>query len=87
MKTVVELDENGELRLPATMLPGAAPHARYRVEVQERHVVLRPENGSTLFWQKARPQERAADIVQWAASHRNGPGLPDEVVTRESMYD
>jgi hypothetical protein len=87
MKAVVELDENGELRLPATMLPGAAPHARYRVEVQERQVVLWPENGSTLFWQKASPQERAGDILQWASSHRNGPGLPDEAVTRESIYD
>jgi hypothetical protein len=87
MKAVVELDDNGELRLPATMFPGAAPRARYRVEVQENQVVLWPENGGALFWQKANPQERAADILQWAASHRDGPGLPDEAVTRESIYE
>jgi hypothetical protein len=87
MSMIVELDENGELHLPPTMLPGATPHARYQVEVRERQVVISPENGGEFFWQKANPRERAADILQWAASHRHGPGLPDEAVNRENIYD
>jgi hypothetical protein len=86
MSVVVELDEKGELHLPSAMLPGAVPHARYHVEVQGRQVVLSPQSGEGL-WQKASPQERAADILQWAASHRNGPGLSDEAVGRETIYD
>jgi hypothetical protein len=87
MSTIVELDEHGGLHLPPTMLPGAAPHARYQVEVRERQVVISPENGSQMFWQTASPEERAADILQWAATHHNGPGLPDDAVNRESIYD
>jgi hypothetical protein len=87
MKAVVELDDNGELRVPAAMLPGATPHARYQVEVRERQVLISPANGAELFWQMAGAQERAADILQWAESHRQGPGLPDQATTRESIYD
>ena len=87
MSVVVELDEKGELHLPSAMLPGAAPHALYQVEVQGRQVVLSPQNSGQVLWQKPSPQERAADILRWAASHQNGPGLSDEAVGRESIYD
>ena len=87
MSLVVELDEKGELHLPSAMLPGAVPHARYQVEVQGRQVVLSPQHSGEGLWQKASPRERAADILQWAASHQNGPGLSDEAVGRESIYD
>jgi hypothetical protein len=83
----VKLDEKGELHLPSALLPGAAPHARYQVDVRGDQVVLSPENGGDGFWHQASPKQRAADIVQWAAGHRGGPGLPDEVVGRESIYD
>ena len=87
MKAMVELDDDGELRVPAAMLPDATPHARYQVEVRERHVIISPANGNELFWQKAGPQERAADILQWAESHHHGPGLSDQAIARESIYD
>ena len=87
MSVVVELDEKGELHLPFAMLPGAAPHARYQVEVQGRQVVLSPQKGGDGFWHHASPKQRAADILQWAAGHRGGPGLPDEAVGRDSIYD
>ena len=86
MKALLELDDKGELRVPAAMLPGATPHARYHVEVWERQVLISPVNGE-LFWQQASAQERAADILQWAESHRQGPGLPDQAITREGLYD
>ena len=87
MSVVVELDEKGELHLPSAMLPGAAPHARYQVDVQGRQVVLSPQNSGDLFRQHAGPKQRAADILTWAAAHRDGPGLPDEAVGRDSIYD
>ena len=87
MKALLELDDKGELRVPAAMLPGATPHARYHVEVRERQVLISPANGAELFWQQASAPERAADILQWAESHRQGPGLPDQATTRESIYD
>lgn len=87
MKAIVESDDKGELHLPASFLPGASPHARYEVEVREREVVLWPEAAKQALWQVASPRERAEDILRWAASHRDGPGLPDEALTRETMYD
>jgi Arc/MetJ-type ribon-helix-helix transcriptional regulator len=38
-------------------------------------------------WAKASPSERAAAFERWAASHSDGPGLPEESVRRDSMYD
>lgn len=38
-------------------------------------------------WAKASPAERAAAFERWAASHSGGPGLPEEAVHRDSMYD
>jgi len=87
MSIVVELDEKGELHLPSAMLPGAGPHARYQVDVQGHQVVLSPQSGGDGFWHQADPKQRAADILQWAASHRDGPGLSDEAVGRDSIYD
>ena len=87
MSVVVELDEKGELHLPSAMLPGAAPHARYQVEVLGHQVVLSPQNGGDGFLRQVSPQQRAGDILQWAASHRGGPGLPDQAVGRDSIYD
>ena len=36
---------------------------------------------------KLSPDERAADLKRWAASHERGPGLPDAAVGRDAIYD
>ena len=33
------------------------------------------------------PAERAAELRRWAATHENGPGLPDSAVGRDAIYD
>jgi hypothetical protein len=33
------------------------------------------------------PEERAAEFRRWAASHEDGPGLPDSAVGRDAIYD
>ena len=37
------------------------------------------------FW-KLSPTERAADFRRWAASHKDGPGLPDSAIGRGNIY-
>jgi hypothetical protein len=32
-------------------------------------------------------EERAAAFEAWSAGHRSTPNLPDDAVSRESMYD
>ena len=31
--------------------------------------------------------ERAAELRRWAASHEDGPGLPDSATGRDAIYD
>ena len=86
MSQVLEVDANGALYLPAELLDHLKPHTRFVLEVQGETLVLRPEN-SQPFWATATPQERAQAFVVWAESHKDGPGLPDEALRRENIYD
>ena len=40
MNTILEADETGALRLPASMLPHPGPHRRYRVATDGGQVVV-----------------------------------------------
>ena len=40
MSTILEADETGALRLPASMLPHPGPHRRYRVAADGGQVVV-----------------------------------------------
>ena len=40
MSTILEADETGALRLPASMLPHPGPHRRYRVAAEGGQVVV-----------------------------------------------
>jgi hypothetical protein len=57
MSTILEADETGALRLPASMLPHPGPHRRYRVAEEGGQVVVDEE-------EPARP-ETAADHRAW----------------------
>jgi hypothetical protein len=87
MNTIIEVDESGSLRLPATILPESTPHTRYTATLHGQQVILAPTEAAEPFWRKATPGERAADILHWAASHTDGPGLPDEAIGRDGIYD
>jgi len=45
----------------------------------------RPEWGP--LWRDLTPAERAADFKKWMDSITDGPGLPDEALRRENIYD
>lgn len=45
----------------------------------------RPEWGP--LWRDLTPVERAEDFRTWMDSITDGPGLPDEAVHRDSIYD
>lgn len=59
MNTILEADETGALRLPASMLPHPGPHRRYRVAAEGGQVVV----------DEAEPAraETAADHRAWLA--------------------
>jgi hypothetical protein len=39
------------------------------------------------FWKTATPEERAADLIQWAQQHDDGPNLPNSALGRDSIYE
>ena len=86
MSTIVEADSEGAVRLPPDLLPGATPHARYRVEAKNGQVVLSAEEIPEPFWKRATPEHWAVDLREWIASHSQGPGLPDSAAKRDSIY-
>ena len=87
MSTTVEVDENGVLHLPGRLLPEARPHFRYRVERAGERVVLSPEQVGEFSDSSLSSEAWAADFLKWANSHKDGPGLPDEAVSRDGIYD
>lgn len=38
-------------------------------------------------WERLSPEEKAADLKRWFESITGGPGLPDEAVGRDAIYD
>ena len=87
MSRIVEVNEEGALNVPADVLGNAPPHTRYVVDVRGNAIILKPVDSPAPFWATASPQERAEDLRQWAASHTDGPGLPDEALRRDHIYD
>jgi hypothetical protein len=86
MSQVLEVDAEGALYLPRELLGDVKPHARFVLEVHGDTLILRPVR-SHPFWETASPDERAEAFVQWARRHTTGPGLPDEAISREHIYD
>ena len=90
MSHTVEVNEEGELHLPAEILKQVKPHKRFVVEVSDGTLILRPETKEQPFWATASPEEWVEHFHQWLASIRareSGPPLPDEALRRENIYD
>ena len=87
MSHIVEVSDEGTIHLPSDVLEQVKPHTRFAVEVHNGIVVLHSTDTEKPFWATATPKERAEDLRQWVANHKGGPGLSDEAVSRESMYD
>jgi hypothetical protein len=86
MAYVVEADDKGSLVVPPELRDIVRPHSRYVLEVQGDLLILRPEERKP-FWATATPEQRKRAFLEWVASHRGGPGLPDEALHRDTMYD
>ena len=86
MNPIVEISEEVIL-LPIEILHSIKLGTRFVVEVNDGTLILRPENKPQPFWATATPKERAENFRQWALSHTDGPGLPDEALHRENIYD
>jgi len=87
MSAILEVDEGGNLQLPANVLPISKPHTRYVASINGHQVVLAPAESEQPFWMTATPAERAEDILRWANSYTDGPNLPDEATHRDSIYE
>jgi hypothetical protein len=87
MSHIVEVTEEGAIQLPPEMLEKVKPHTRFVVEMQNGTLILRPETKAQPFWATATPEERAQDLRRWVESHKDGPNLPLEAVSRETIYD
>jgi hypothetical protein len=80
---ILKVNEHGDLYLPSKVLGEVEPGTPYTVEVQGEVLILRPQRSDLLS-----PEEKAAQWRKWAASHSSkSPGLPDEALRRENIYE
>ena len=86
MRFIVEVKDGGLLALPPEARQRVSAHPRYVLEIQGDVLILRPEEREP-FWATATPEQRKQAFLQWAARHKEGPGLPDEALRRETLYD
>jgi hypothetical protein len=85
---ILEVGDDGVLHVPAELLTGGQPHARFELDVLGEVTLLRPAGQERPFWQRATPAERAAAFQQWASTMPpDTPDVPDESLRREGMYD
>ncbi len=87
MEQVVEVSEDGALYLPPELIGHVQPHTRYVVEPQGESFMLRPEKKSQPFWATATLEEWIKSFDEWVLSHKDGPNLPYEALSRESIYE
>ncbi len=86
MAYIVEADDKGALIVPPELRDVVRPHSRYMIEVQGEVLILRPQNGEP-FWATASNDQRKHAFQEWVATHDAGPGLPDEALHRDSIYE
>ncbi len=85
---ILEVSDDGTLRVPAEFLANARPHARYKLDVSGEVVTLRPAAEERPFWETATIEERIKAFEQWARSAPpDTPDVPSEALRREAMYD
>ncbi len=90
MSTVLQADEKGNLLLPPSLLPDSEPLGSYQIETSAGKIIIAKKtqdkkNGDPL-WKLPR-EERIKAFREWVASLPPGPGLSEQAVSRDSMYD
>jgi len=77
----VQVNEQGELAIPAELLGAVAPGTRYKIEVHGSSLILNPETTSECA-------QKAKRWREWAASHSPQPSkIPTEALRREAIYE
>jgi hypothetical protein len=85
---ILEVSDDGVLRVPGELLAGAQPRSQFELEDLGGVLLLRPANGTDPFWRHASPAERTEAFGRWAStSPPEAPDLPAECLRREALYD
>jgi hypothetical protein len=90
MTTILEVDQDGLLRIPSGLIGNPKPHARFVAEVEGERVVLRPQPAfaSSHAWFSTTPTQRVEAIRSWLNKDRPpAPALSDEALRRENLYE
>jgi hypothetical protein len=82
MSTILEADDTGTLHLPAALLPHPGPRRRYRVEVENGHVVVDEAEAAP---SAPTPQTAKWDIEELRAWRKRVWG--DRVFTAEEVRE
>jgi len=86
--SILEIGDDGVLHVPADLLAGAKPHAKYVLDVFGELIVLRPLEQSDLVWKNPDPAQRAEAFRRYAELPRPpAPDVPIEFFDREYLYD
>lgn len=86
--TILEVGDDGMLRVPGDMLPGGRPHSQFELEQVGNVTLLRPAGSTTVTDAALTPAERAAAFERWIESRRPAaPDVPADCLRRESLYD
>jgi hypothetical protein len=87
MSNVIVADERGTVHLSGEVT-GATPHARYRVELQDGSVVLRPLVRYPADWDKTSARQKLKAFIELARQFPpSDVHLSDEQLRRENIYD
>lgn len=62
------------------------PDTDVQVSITVDEVVQKMKEGRAR-WESLTPEEKVADWEKWFSSIKGGPGLPDEAVGRDGIYD
>jgi hypothetical protein len=88
MSVTLQADKEGNLYLPHTLLPGAAPLASYRVSQQRGELTISKSGAETRpFWETATPEQKVEALEAWLKEVATPVGLSDYAVSRDSIYD
>lgn len=87
MSLIVEVNEDGALTLPPDVIGNHKPHARFVVESVGETLTLRPEMTLPTPEEGLSLEERLERFNRWVESHKDGPNLPLEALSRESIYE
>jgi hypothetical protein len=86
--SIVEIGDDGALHVPADLLAGARPHAKFVLDVKGELIVLRPAESIEPIWENPDPTQRAEEFRRYAELPRpSAPDIPLEYLDREHLYD